>query len=480
MSTSLNYFDASPTGSVSAASWSQDAATGSWGYYAQDSESIGGSSNRESRQIITKHLDVKRGQYYYYDHSTGRTTWDAPVHPVPLQYTDDQIAAIRQLHEDTETRKAKDSAERLEVIETIMDERRLNIAQEEAARVAKEERSSYNNWTQGLLIAAKENLDCNLSWQPIIRIEPMLYDFEKNFGKRLRALRLVGIHLKSLPNELGPNLQGLEILHLSNNELTYLPDSLVTMSSLTQLSLMSNKLVELPQKFGLLGSLKRLELSNNCLKSLPDSFAALTKIHGLDLESNSLRLLPENLDLMAKLESLNVNKNSLVRLPRCLQRMKNLKFLSANNNQIAYIPNDIVKNKSIEILRLCGNKLNILPERLGEMIKLKELALDFNNLSYLPMTFYMLTNLANLRIEGNPALGSPNDEIVLKGAQSVVQWCRARWKDDEQARMRRIIFTLQDTMRQLHDRCVPQHIIACIVSLFNFFYFYNDNLFSFF
>lgn len=369
---------------------------------------------------ITKHLDTARGQFYYFDHDTQVTTWDAPIADVPLYFSQHKIAEMTKLHKEIANTKTLQSQARLEIIDTMMEDRQLAKTKEDANKIAQINRNSINEWNAGLLIAANENSDCNMSWKDIPRIEPILYDFEKNFGRRLRALRLVGLKLTELPDDLGPNLQGLEVLNVSNNKLRTLPDSIIYMTSLTQLSVLHNELESLPARIGLLCNVKRLEIASNKLTALPDTFAALTQITRLDLESNCLRLLPENLDLMVKLETLNVNKNRLLRLPRCLHRMKVLNLVSANRNNISYIPNDLVKSRTIEILRLCNNELTSLPERLGDWLCLKELALDFNYLSFLPMTFYKLENLTRLRIEGNPALCSPGDDVVTKGAKSVV------------------------------------------------------------
>lgn len=370
---------------------------------------------------LTKHLDPSRGQYYFYDHDTQETTWDSPVKHVPLYFSDQQVQDIAVMHESIVATKARERGERLEIIEAMMEDRQLAKAKEDADLIAQKNRNSVNDWSSGLLIAANENYDCNMSWKDIPRIEPIVYDFEKNFGHRLRALRLVGVKLTEIPDALGPNLPGLEVLNVSNNSLRTLPDSIVYMTSLTQLSVLHNELESLPRRIGLLCNMRRLEIANNRLGSLPDTFAALTHIKRLDLEGNRLRLLPENLDLMVKLETLNVNKNRLLRLPRCLHRMPVLSVVMANKNCITYIPNDIIRSRSIETLSLCNNELTMLPERLGEMICLKELALDFNRLSFLPMTFYLLENLTRLRIEGNPALCSPGDDIITKGAKSVVR-----------------------------------------------------------
>jgi Leucine-rich repeat (LRR) protein len=402
--------------------------------------------------VFSKHLDAETGRYYYFNHETQESTWDAPVDDIPLFFTDEQKESIRRLHDEAEAVKDEERARRHKALATITREHRAARVRQEAEAKAKRDRESKNEWTRALLVAARENSDCNMSWTNIVRIDPSLYTFEKDYGKRLRSLQLVGVKLTELPPEVPSSLPGLETLNISNNQLTTLPDALVYLTSLTRLSVLGNRLESLPDRIGLLCSLKRVEISNNRLRYLPDTFAALTLMERLDLESNCIRLLPENLHYMSRLVSINVNRNELIRIPRCLHRMPNLKSFSANNNILSYITSVLCKSTSIEELRLCRNRITVLPERIGDLASLRELALDFNALSYLPMSFYMLTRLSTLRIEGNPALSSPTDDIITNGARAVVEWCRKRYISDETSRMRKIVYAMQQTLLHLGAR----------------------------
>lgn len=402
--------------------------------------------------VFTKHLDAEAGKFYYFNHETQESTWDAPVEDIPLFFSEEQKESIRQFYEAAEAEKADERQRREKALASITRDHRAARVRQEAEAKAKLDRESKHEWTRALLVAARENSDCNMSWTNIVRIDPSLYTFEKDYGRRLRSLQLVGVKLTSLPDQVGHSLPGLETLNISNNLLTTLPDAVVHLTSLTRLSVLGNRLESLPDRIGLLCSLKRIELSNNKLRYLPDSFAALTQMERLDLESNCIRLLPENLHYMSRLVSINVNRNELIRIPRCLHRLRSLKSFSANNNILSYITSLVCKSKSIEELRLCRNRITILPERIGELVSLRELALDFNSLSYLPMSFYMLTNLTTLRVEGNPALASPTDEVITMGARAVVQWCKKRFLSDENSRMRKIIHAMQKTLEHIGAR----------------------------
>lgn len=170
------------------------------------------------------------------------------------------------------------------------------------------------------------------------------------------------------------------------------------------------------------------------------------------IECNKLSVLPENLDNMITCKYINLNKNQLIRLPRCLARMPSLTSVSAANNNISYIPVELLTSKSLAIIRLSNNKIRMLPERFGELGNtLKELSLDFNDMRQLPMSFWKLVELKVLRIEGNLHLLDPPPEIIAKGAEGVVAYCRESFMQDKQGRMRKIIRIVQGVLYQALD-----------------------------
>ncbi|XP_050295445.1 leucine-rich repeat-containing protein 59-like [Anthonomus grandis grandis] len=77
-------------------------------------------------------------------------------------------------------------------------------------------------------------------------------------------------------------------LDLSNNRLTSLPDTFISLTFLTKLDLSKNELTELPEEFGQLSKLKYLDLYKNNLERLPLSFGQFTALRFLDLKDNPL------------------------------------------------------------------------------------------------------------------------------------------------------------------------------------------------
>jgi len=77
------------------------------------------------------------------------------------------------------------------------------------------------------------NLIAPISSSCIIhQVSPVLFDFEVSFGMTMKALRLVGIGLTVLPDEIASQLINLEILSVANNHLTRLPDNLYQLTHL--------------------------------------------------------------------------------------------------------------------------------------------------------------------------------------------------------------------------------------------------------
>ena len=108
----------------------------------------------------------------------------------------------------------------------------------------------------------------------------------------LTQLDVNGSRLTVLPDWLG-GLTSLTSLGLSGNQLAALPDWLGNLAGLTELWVGGNQLPGLPESMGKLTALRRLDLSGNRLTVLPDWMGGLTGLTRLDLIGNPLTMLPE-------------------------------------------------------------------------------------------------------------------------------------------------------------------------------------------
>eukprot|EP01041_Mallomonas_annulata_P001810 gene1810-3508_t len=403
---------------------------------------------------FTKHLDEITGKFYYYNHINGISTWNKPHTDIAVYLSAEHKELNSTLHWNHFVERKIETIQRQELIQHFKHKYNYSKIKKQELDDKISERDLRRAWENMFLNACKDRdnrgIECSMSWKRC-EIHPILFDCEKQYGLKLRSLRLEGMCLESIPDEIGSCLMNLQCLSVSSNKLTNLPDTLTLLSNLTELNAMNNKLNRLPDKIGLMCSLLRLELASNQLTVLPNSFPALTKLDRVVLEKNELTVLPETLDFMFSCRILNLNSNKLIRLPRCIARMPSLTTLSATCNEISYLPRELCFCKNLRSLRLSRNKITMLPDVIGDLSRLTELCLDFNRLQSLPASFYMLTKLITLRLDENEPLVVPPLDVISGGATAVVQWCHDRWMGDEQWRMRFIIATFQKYLVQVLD-----------------------------
>ena len=91
-----------------------------------------------------------------------------------------------------------------------------------------------------------------------------------------------------------PNVQ---VIYLTCNQLTSLPESLFSLRNLKELYLNHNKLTLIPESIGRLTSLEKLDLSFNNLTSLPESIFSLSNIKELYLDHNNIVEISDEINL---------------------------------------------------------------------------------------------------------------------------------------------------------------------------------------
>lgn len=152
----------------------------------------------------------------------------------------------------------------------------------------------------------------------------------------------------------------LETLLLYHNTIRSIPESVKQLSSLTYLDLRSNQLSSLPREICFL-PLQVLLVSNNRLTSLPDELGRLDQtLTDLDASYNQLANLPARLGELRSLRSLSLRSNHLLYLPRELTCLS-LISLDVSNNKIASLPLEIRHMSTLVELQLENNPLTSPP-----------------------------------------------------------------------------------------------------------------------
>ena len=131
-----------------------------------------------------------------------------------------------------------------------------------------------------------------------------------SLGRTLNILRLSGNKLSGLPEEIG-DLFFLSNLDAKNNALTSVPNRIGDLKKLSNLNLSGNKLTSLPSTIGEASALETLDLSNNQITDLPNSMAKLSRLRNLLLSKNQLKAAPAILPFLINLEKLDLSGNQI-------------------------------------------------------------------------------------------------------------------------------------------------------------------------
>lgn len=224
-------------------------------------------------------------------------------------------------------------------------------------------------------------------------------------------------------------LKKLELLDLSQNELTDLPDRVFEpLSSLRNLDLSSNRISHISKdSFAGLELLERLYLCSNTIKSIhPAAFNGLEQLLELKLQGNKLTTLPAL--KMPRLVLLDLRFNRIPSLgpddlqtptleslmlgglgmntvnEELLRSLKNLHELDISNNQLNVLPLGLQEARGLVKLNLAGNSLSPLNwEDLANLKELQELNLSNLSLQSLPESMTQLFPvLKKLTVAENP------------------------------------------------------------------------------
>lgn len=183
----------------------------------------------------------------------------------------------------------------------------------------------------------------------------------------LRAGKLAGIKrlnlscgLTAFPDEIFDLADTLEVLNLSGNALTSLPEDLHRLHKLEVLFASDNPFTELPACLGRCERLRivgfkaaRIEhvpaqalpprlqwliLTDNRISSLPDALGHRPELQKLMLAGNRLTALPASLANCLKLELIRIAANQLTELPEWLPNLPALAWLAHGDNPFCDAP----------------------------------------------------------------------------------------------------------------------------------------------
>jgi len=161
-------------------------------------------------------------------------------------------------------------------------------------------------------------------------------------------------NLTSFPLEILSLADSLEVLDLSNNQLTSLPKELVQLTKLKIIFASDNPFTTLPEVLGQCESLEMVGFKANKIKNVPEN--SLPKdLRWLILTDNCIEVLPDTLGECSQLQKLMLAGNQLTELPLTMEKLTNLELVRISANQLNECPTHLLQLPKLAWLAFSGN-----------------------------------------------------------------------------------------------------------------------------
>lgn len=153
--------------------------------------------------------------------------------------------------------------------------------------------------------------------------------------------------------------------------------------------------------YDLADTLEILNLSGNALSSLPDDLGRLHKLRVIFCSDNKFSSVPEVLGSCTQLEMVGFKANRINHLPAAALP-EALRWLILTDNLLDAVPAELGRCSRMQKLMLAGNRLHDLPEEMAGLQQLELFRISANRFEKLPPWLLTLPRLAWLAIAGNP------------------------------------------------------------------------------
>lgn len=203
----------------------------------------------------------------------------------------------------------------------------------------------------------------------------------------------------------------------TNAQKEYGINDIETKSSRIQILNISNQqLTELPKGIQNCSKLKKLICKNNSITFLPNWLSQLPKLEYVDFSNNrrlNIKQTISELSQCEKLETLILNRCRMLYIPVVIRKLQNLKTVEFSGNHIKKLP-PIFEYVHWEKVDLSYNCIDTLPKSLVFGNSITELDLSFNPAISEKINYYYLSflkNLQTLKINGATELPDELDKI---------------------------------------------------------------------
>ncbi|MGY3807961.1 leucine-rich repeat-containing protein kinase family protein [Aeromonas veronii] len=167
------------------------------------------------------------------------------------------------------------------------------------------------------------------------------------------------------------------------------------------LKLSENLAVFPPEILSLKETLEVLDLTGNQLSTLPDELAGFGKLRIIFCSENSFTELPEVLGRCPALTMVGFKANRIATVS-AKALPAGLRWLILTDNAIEHLPDELGQCDALQKLMLAGNRLRELPASLANCRNLELLRIAANRIECFPGWLLALPRLSWLAYSGNP------------------------------------------------------------------------------
>ena len=173
--------------------------------------------------------------------------------------------------------------------------------------------------------------------------------------------------------------------------------------------------------YELADTLEILNLSGNALSSLPDDLPKLHKLRVIFCSDNRFTEVPEVLGQCPHLEMVGFKANQIRHLPAVALPDK-LRWLILTDNRLGELPAQIGRCARLQKLMLSGNRLMHLPDEMAACTRLELLRIAANRFTQLPGWLLHLPRLAWLAYAGNPCSDTGETAAMTRQPITHIDW----------------------------------------------------------
>ena len=176
-----------------------------------------------------------------------------------------------------------------------------------------------------------------------------------------------------------------------------------------------------PEIFTLADSLEILDLSGNQLSRLPNDLPRLHKLRVIFCSDNQFTEMPAVLGQCPQLSMVGFKANRIAHVP-AQALPPQLRWLILTDNAITELPAELGQCTQMQKLMLAGNQLSALPPELANCTRLELLRISANQLTELPAWLLQLPRLAWLAYAGNPFTRALETQALTQAPTPHMPW----------------------------------------------------------